>query len=90
MYDVVQQYGGGQTAAEHVGKELQTTAGQTVLDVGAGTGALAAVLPSTTRYVWFANDTLKLRGLLSKGTECLATLGDAGRLPSAIRQSTLS
>jgi SAM-dependent methyltransferase len=81
VYDVVQKYGGGQTAAEHVGKELQKTAGKFVLDVGAGTGALTAVLPSTTRYVWLDNDTLKLRGLLSRRVECLAVLGDAAQLP---------
>ena len=81
MYDLVQKYGGGQATAEQVGKELQTTAGKTVLDLGAGTGALAVVLPSATRYVWLDKDTLKLRGLLSKGVECLAILGDAAQLP---------
>jgi uncharacterized protein YbaR (Trm112 family)/predicted nicotinamide N-methyase len=81
VYNVVQKYGGGQTATEQVRKELQTTAGKTVLDVGAGTGALGTVLPFATRYIWLDNDILKLRGLLTRGVECLAILGDAAQLP---------
>ncbi|MGH3109592.1 MAG: class I SAM-dependent methyltransferase [Gaiellaceae bacterium] len=56
-------------------------AGATVLDVGAGTGMLGGLLPSGVRYVWFDNDTLKLRGLLSKQIDCYAVVGEGSRLP---------
>ena len=53
----------------------------TLLDIGAGTGVMAGLVPPNTRYVWLDNDTNKLRGLLSKDIDCLAVLGDATRLP---------
>jgi SAM-dependent methyltransferase len=81
VYDIVQKYGGGQKATEQLAQEVRGTAGKTVLDVGAGTGALAALLPQAARYVWLDNDTLKLRGLRSKGIDCFAILGDAAELP---------
>ncbi len=81
VYDIVQKYGGGQKATERLAQELRRTAGKTVLDVGGGTGALTAVLPHATRYVWLDNDTLKLSGLRSKGVDCMAILGDAAELP---------
>ena len=42
---------------------------------------VGAVLPPGAQYVWFDNDRLKLRGLLSKPLDCLAVLGDGACLP---------
>jgi SAM-dependent methyltransferase/uncharacterized protein YbaR (Trm112 family) len=81
VYDVAQKYGRGRVDAEELTNELKTTAGQTLLDVGAGTGTLMALLPPGTQYMWFDNDMLKLAGLLSKDVDCFAVLGDAARLP---------
>ena len=53
----------------------------TLLDIGAGTGMVARLVPPGTRYVWLDNDTLKLRGFLSKAINGYAVLGDAARLP---------
>jgi SAM-dependent methyltransferase len=71
---------GGRQIASYVANELRDVGG-TVLDIGAGTGMVGGVIPQGTRYVWLDNDTLKLRGLVSKGIDCYAVLGDAARLP---------
>jgi SAM-dependent methyltransferase len=81
VYEFHQAYGGGPQIGAQVKKELGGVRGATLLDIGAGTGMVGGLLPPETRYVWFDNDTLKLRGLLSKGIDCLAVLGDAARLP---------
>jgi SAM-dependent methyltransferase len=81
IYDFQQAHGGGPRVAAQVKKELVDVCDATLLDIGAGTGVVAELLPPETRYVWFDNDTLKLRGLLSKPVHCWAVLGDAARLP---------
>jgi SAM-dependent methyltransferase len=81
VYDFQQAHGGGPKVAAQVRKELDGVGGATLLDIGAGTGMVGGLIPPETRYVWFDNDTLKLRGLLSKGVDCRAVLGDAAQLP---------
>jgi demethylmenaquinone methyltransferase/2-methoxy-6-polyprenyl-1,4-benzoquinol methylase len=81
VYEFAQKHGGGRPLAARVGDRLQDTAGQTLLDIGGGTGTIAGLLPGGARYVWLDNDTLKLRGLLANDVGCYAVLGDAGRLP---------
>jgi uncharacterized protein YbaR (Trm112 family) len=81
VYDFHQKYGGGPRVAAQVEKELNNVGNATVLDIGAGTGMVGTVVPPDARYIWFDNDKLKLRGLLLKGIDCWAVLGDAGRLP---------
>jgi SAM-dependent methyltransferase len=81
VYDFQQAHGGGHKVAAHVRTELGDVGGATLLDIGAGTGVLGGLIPPETRYVWFDNDTLKLRGLLSKRIDCWAVLGDAAQLP---------
>jgi SAM-dependent methyltransferase len=81
LYDFHQAHGGGRPIAARVKKELEGLEGATLVDVGAGTGMVAALIPRETRYVWVDNDRLKLRGLLSKPIECYAVLADAARLP---------
>jgi SAM-dependent methyltransferase len=81
VYDFQQAKGGGPKVAAQVRRELDDVGGATLLDIGAGTGMVAGLIPPETHYVWFDNDTLKLRGLLSKGIDCHAVLGDAAQLP---------
>jgi uncharacterized protein YbaR (Trm112 family) len=81
VYEFHQAYGGGRPIAAEVKRHLQDVGGATLLDIGAGTGMVGSLIPPETRYVWFDNDRLKLRGLLSKRIDCLAVLGDAARLP---------
>jgi len=53
----------------------------TVLDVGAGTGLIVPLLPSTARYVWLDKDPVKLRGFqLRAENRARCVLGDATRL----------
>jgi SAM-dependent methyltransferase len=81
VYEFHQAYGGGRAIAARVKSQVGTLAGVTVLDIGAGTGMVGAVLAPGARYVWLDNDRLKLSGFLRKGLDGLAALGDAGRLP---------
>jgi uncharacterized protein YbaR (Trm112 family) len=81
VYELHQTYGGGRPIAARVKRKLKDVGGATLLDIGAGTGMVGGLLPPDTRYVWFDNDRLKLRGLLSRRIDCYAVLGDAARLP---------
>jgi SAM-dependent methyltransferase len=83
VYDFHQAYGGGRRLAAQVKRQLKDVGDATLLDIGAGTGMVGGLLSPKTRYVWLDNDRLKLRGLLSKGIDCCAVLGDAARLPFA-------
>ena len=59
------------------------------MDIGAGTGALEAYLPRSSRYIWVDNDTEKLRGYLSRGGG-MAVLGsalDLGLAPKSVEQA---
>jgi SAM-dependent methyltransferase len=81
LYDFHQAHGGGGEIAAQVEEELRGVGDATLLDIGAGTGMGATLVPPATRYIWFDNDKLKLSGLLRKPIDCLAVLGDATRLP---------
>jgi SAM-dependent methyltransferase len=81
LYDFHQAHGGGRPIAAQVKKELGGVEGATLLDVGAGTGMVAGLIPPRTRYIWVDSDRLKLRGLLSKPIDCYAVLADAAQLP---------
>ena len=83
VYEFHQAYGGGRPIAAHVKRQLGEVGDATLLDIGAGTGMVGGLIPPETRYIWFDNDRLKLRGLLSKRINCYAVLGDAARLPFA-------
>jgi SAM-dependent methyltransferase len=81
VYDFAQAHGGGRPIAAQLQAALPPTERKTVLDVGAGTGMVATLLPPTARYVWLDNDAVKLPGLLAKAVDGFAILGDAARLP---------
>jgi uncharacterized protein YbaR (Trm112 family) len=83
IYEFHQVYGGGRPIAAQVKTHLRDIGAATLLDIGAGTGMVGSLVPTETQYVWLDNDRQKLRGLLSKGIDCYAVLGDAARLPFA-------
>jgi ubiquinone/menaquinone biosynthesis C-methylase UbiE len=66
LYDAVQMLSGRRIAHRRLGEALAPAGGETVLDVGAGTGSLARVLPSDARYWALDNDPVKLRRLSAK------------------------
>lgn len=80
VYDMVQWMAGRREGRRQMKPFLDMTASETVLEVGAGTGSWAEVLPPTARYIWFDNDPQKLGGFRRNGTNSLALLGDAARL----------
>jgi SAM-dependent methyltransferase len=79
LYDFVQWAAGVNTVRTRLLPLLNGADNQSVLDVGAGTGALRAWLPSNSRYMWMDNDPEKLQGYLSRGAG-LAVLGSAFQL----------
>lgn len=81
VYDFQQAHFGGKPVAVEVGMVLEHVGDATVLDIGAGTGMVSALISDETRYVWLDHDTNKLRGFLSKADDSYAVLGDAVRLP---------
>jgi SAM-dependent methyltransferase len=80
VYNLVQRLAGREEGHRRMRPFLKQTGGGTVLEVGAGTGDWAQVLPPTARYIWFDNDPQKLAGFRARGTRALALLGDAARM----------
>lgn len=81
VFDFQQKHFGGRPVADQLASRFRDLAGSTVLDIGAGTGMVAGLLPPATRYIWLDNDVRKLQGLLAKRADCDAVLGDAAALP---------
>jgi SAM-dependent methyltransferase len=73
VYDAIQVLSGRHVAHRWLRRALALTGSRTVLDVGAGTGSLARLLPSDTTYWALDNDPAKLERLLVKvpGAHCL-------------------
>jgi uncharacterized protein YbaR (Trm112 family) len=80
VYDFVQRLAGAQRIFERMRPILEQTDGAIVLDAGAGTGTVEALLPRSARYVWLDPDPQKLNGFRHK-SEAPAVLGDATRIP---------
>jgi SAM-dependent methyltransferase len=85
MYDVVQRIAGRERIKKRIAPIFSTTTGQSVLDVGAGTGTLASLLPPGARYVWLDSDPKKLAGFGPSESE--AVLSNA--LQMAIRDKSV-
>jgi SAM-dependent methyltransferase len=81
VYDFTQAHGGYKHVERRLAPELGSLGGKTVLDVGAGTGTLARLLPANARYLWLDADAQKLQGFRRDSGERLALLADASRLP---------
>ena len=79
VYDLVQWAAGADKVRARMAPLLNGADNQSVLDVGAGTGALRSWLPGNCRYLWMDNDPEKLQGYLSRGGG-LAVLGSALQL----------
>src|SRR6266568_2765244 len=77
VYDAVQKLAGVAECHRQMRPFLEETAGSLVLEVGAGTGDWARILPPTARYLWYDNDTDKLGGFRAKKISPLAVLADA-------------
>lgn len=74
VYDRVQRLVGAAQIASRIAPYLADAAGQSVLDAGAGTGSLRAIVPASATYLWLDNDRQKLAGAAGPG---LFVLGDA-------------
>ena len=78
IYDQIQDMTG---IAIPVTPYLAQTVNSTVLDLGAGTGKFASLLPLSARYIWLDIDRQKLNGFIAKKFPNLAILlGDATRI----------
>ena len=66
VYDAIQFFAGRHVTDKRVRRILADASGATVLDVGAGTGALAALLPADAEYWALDNDPAKLERLARK------------------------
>jgi ubiquinone/menaquinone biosynthesis C-methylase UbiE len=80
VYDLVQRAAGWSKISERLALQVKDTSGQLVLDVGAGTGSGAELLPSGARYLWLDSDPQKLNGFKKKHPESLAILGDGSMI----------
>jgi ubiquinone/menaquinone biosynthesis C-methylase UbiE len=77
VYDVVQMLSGRHIAHRHLRRALAGARGQTVLDVGAGTGNLARVLPDDASYWALDTDPAKLARLALKVPHARCLQGSA-------------
>jgi SAM-dependent methyltransferase len=66
VYDAIQVLAGRHIAYRRLRRAIAPASGRTVLDVGAGTGNLASVLPPGADYLALDNDPVKLRRLSAK------------------------
>lgn len=80
IYDQIQYFFGFKETCRRLMPYLQQMENQIVLDVGAGTGNYASILPQSVTYLWFDNDPQKLRSFKKKCSSVLATLGDATQI----------
>ena len=81
IYDALQNLLGYPQICERLKPHFDQFENHSVLDVGAGTGAIASRLPGGTRYLWMDADALKLKGFQSKSpASSPAVLADATRM----------
>jgi SAM-dependent methyltransferase len=79
-YDLIQHLAGAERISRRIKPILAEAKGALVLDVGAGTGNLEALLPGSVRYLWLDPDSHKLAGFRAK-SRAPAVLADATRIP---------
>lgn len=77
VYDAIQVLSGRHIAHRRLRAALAPAAGQTMLDVGAGTGSLVRVLPPGAVYWALDNDSAKLRRLSAKVPDAQCLEGSA-------------
>jgi SAM-dependent methyltransferase len=83
VYDAIQVLAGRRVAHRRLRRAVASAGDQTVLDVGAGTGSLASILPPGATYWALDNDPAKLRRLSAKvpHARCLESSALDIRLP---------
>src|SRR5262249_31668555 len=80
IYKILQRVFGTQQTLDRLRPLVADTAGQRILDVGAGTAIARSLLPGPAGYIWLDVDPIKLRGAPSTAS-LRAILADATRLP---------
>jgi SAM-dependent methyltransferase len=80
VYNLLQRVAGVEKSRARVRRILADTSG-VLLDIGAGTGLYADLLPTGAHYLWLDNDPEKLGGFRRSHPQKLALLGDASRMP---------
>jgi len=80
VYDRVQWFFGLAEVTAHVVPFLEHTANSYTVEVGAGTGNWAHLLPPTATYLWLDNDPQKLAGFRAKYPDGAALLCDVATL----------
>jgi len=80
VYDAIQRAAGARKVAARLQPLLASAGDARIVDVGAGTGSLEALLSPSARYLWLDPDPVKLRGFRSK-SQAPAVLADATRIP---------
>jgi ubiquinone/menaquinone biosynthesis C-methylase UbiE len=84
VYDLAQKAVGVSAVRKRVAEQAaKLSDAKLVLDIGGGTGAVAAMWPASTRYVCLDIDSMKLQGFLSRNPQGIALQADATRLPVA-------
>jgi SAM-dependent methyltransferase len=66
VYDLIQVFAGRHVSDRRLRRAIASAGDQTVLDIGAGTGSLAGLLPAGAIYWALDNDPAKLSRLSSK------------------------
>jgi len=84
VYDLAQKAVGVSAVRRRVAEQAaKLSDAKLVLDIGGGTGAVAAMWPATTKYICLDIDPLKLEGFLARNSQGIALQADATRLPIA-------
>jgi len=77
VFDLLQHHLGLEQQHEHLAPHLSQIDAQTVLDVGAGTGNHASLLPESASYLGLDLDHDKLKALRAKSPTAQGIVGDA-------------
>lgn len=80
VYDGVQKLAGRDRNYRRLAPHLAEASGKTLLDLGAGTGECARIVPASTTYIWLDRDPEKLRGFRGKAPATQALLGEAAQI----------
>lgn len=80
VYDQIQGFFGIYQIHDQLQPYLAEAQNKTILDVGAGTGLAARIVPATARYIWLDNDTQKLEGFSANRQHQFSILSDATQI----------